>query len=244
MNLSEDKRVTCFLPYSGEEILSLTVKELRTCKEIDNIFVICPHSVEGECATSLPEGCQGLPAGILQQTQTLKTLASHIDTPYILLYTSALPLKLGAYSIERMLQVISNTDAGMLYADHYKTKKGQLQPHPVNDYQEGSLRDDFDFGSLLLYNTQAFKAAVSEMNVDYQVAALYDLRLKISKYKSLFHLREFLYTEEETDMRKSGEKQFDYVNPKNRHVQIEMEQVCTQYLKDTGAWLKPEFSEI
>jgi len=89
-----------------------------------------------------------------------------------------------------------------------------------------------------------FKTAVNEMKVEYQSAALYDLRLKISKYKSLYHLREYLYTEEETDSRKSGEKLFDYVNPKNRQVQIEMEQACTQYLKDTGGWLKPEFSEI
>ena len=241
MDLLKEKMVTCFLPYSDEENIVKTTKELRACKEIDNIFIIYPEIGQ---TPSLPKDCKGLPAGILQQTQTLKAIASIVNTPYTLFYTNTLSLTLGGYAIERMLQVISDTDAGMLYADRYKTKEGQLQPNPVNDYQEGSLRDDFDFGSLLLYQSQVFKTAVNEMKVEYQSAALYDLRLKISKYKSLYHLREYLYTEEETDSRKSGEKLFDYVNPKNRQVQIEMEQACTQYLKDTGGWLKPEFSEI
>jgi len=192
----------------------------------------------------LPNGCQVLPVGSLHQTQTWKTIVSQIDTPYILLYINSLPLQLGAYAIERMLHVIADTDAGMVYADRYKMKEGLLQPYPAIDYQEGSLRDDFDFGPLALYRSSTLKEAVNEMDIDYQFAALYDLRLKVSKRKPLFHLPEFLYTEQETDFRKSGEKIFDYVDPKNRQVQIEMEQACTRHLKDVGAWLKPEFTPI
>jgi len=192
----------------------------------------------------LPEGCKGLSAGHLQQTQTLKAIASRVDTPYVLLYTQPLSLRLGAYAIERMLQTITATDAGLLYSDRYKMKEGKMQQHPVNDYLEGSLRDDFDFGSLLLYQSAALKEAIAEMDVDYNAAALYELRLKVSKSKKLFHLPEYLYTEAELDNRKSGEKIFDYVDPRNRQSQIEMEQACTRYLKDTGAWLKPEFTPI
>ena len=233
-------KVTCFLPYGNAENIARTVKELKICKLIENIFVVVQDSSD----VVLPDGCKELPAGFLQQTQTWKTIAAHIDTPYTLLYTQTLPLQLGAYAIERMLQAIGNTDAGILYADRYKLKDSLLQQHPVNDYQEGSLRDDFDFGSLLLYQSAVLKEAVREMDVDYQAAALYDLRLKISKRKPLFHLPEFLYTEWETDSRKSGEKLFDYVDPKNRQVQIEMEQACTRYLKDTCAWLKPTFTPV
>ena len=240
MYQSQEKKITCFLSDSGVESIKKTVNELRACKEVGNIFIVHPDSP----GISLPDGCYGLPAGYLQQTQTWKAIASHIDTPYTLLYIHTLPLQLGAYAVERMLHVISDTDAGMLYANRYKMKKGLLQPHPAIDYQKGSLRDDFDFGSLLLYQSSALKEAVGEMDVDYQAAALYDLRLKISKHKSLFHLPEFLYTESETDFRKSGEKIFDYVDPKNRQVQIEMEQACTRYLKDTGVWLKPEFTPV
>ena len=174
--------------------------------------------------------------GSLRQTQTLKALASKIHTPYILLYTQSLPVQLGAHAIERMLQVAGDTEAGILYAD--------CHTHPVIDYQEGSLRDDFDFGAVLLYRSDAFIEAVSAMDVDYQSAALYDLRLKISQKYRLFHLPEPLYTESEADNRQSGEKIFDYVDPKNRSVQIEMEQACTQHLKDIGAWLKPEFTSV
>jgi len=245
MDIINEKKVTCFLLYDSTENVAKTVSELKNYKEIGNIFIVYPNEAKTLHATPLPAtGCQELPAGSLYQTRTWKTIISHIDTPYTLLYTQTLPLQLGAYAIERMLQVITDTDAGMLYADRYKIKEGLLQQHPVNDYQQGSLRDDFDFGPLLLYNSSALKDAVNEMDVDYQAAALYDLRLKVSKYKSLFHLSEFLYTESETDFRKSGEKIFDYVNPKNRQVQIEMEQACTRYLKDIGAWLKPEFTDV
>jgi len=239
-----NKEITCFLPYSSVEDVTKTVKEIRTCEQVGDIYIVFPDGIQTGHAPSLPDECKLLPAGLLQQTQTWKTIVSHIQTPYTLLYTQALPLQVGAYAIERMLQVIAATGAGMLYADRYKIKDGQSQPYPVNDYQEGSLRDDFDFGSLLLFHSSTLIDAVNEMDADYQAAALYDLRLKIAKRKSLFHLQEFLYTELETDFRKSGEKIFDYVDPKNRQVQIEMEQACTRYLKDTGAWLKPEFTPV
>ena len=234
------REITCFLPYSSAENIKETVKELIHCSLIGDIFVISEEPPK----QALPEGCKLLTAGVLQQTQTLKTIISTIETPYTLLYTQSLPLQLGAYAVERMSKVLADTDAGMLYANCYKIKEGVRQVHPVIDYQEGSLRDDFDFGSLLLYKSSVFKQAVDEMNVDYQAAALYDLRLKISKTACLVHLPEFLYTELETDNRQSGEKQFDYVDPKNRQVQIEMEQACTRYLKDIDAWLKPEFTQV
>jgi len=240
MDLTGKIRITCFLPFSKLKNITRTVKELRVCKKIGDIFIIHPDSVKVE----LPDDCHGLPSGSFYQTQTWKKIALQINTHYALLYHHSSPLQLNAYAIERMLQVIDDTGAGMLYADRYKIKDGVMQPHPVINYQEGSLRDDFDFGSLLLFRSSTLKEAVGEMDVDYQAAALYDLRLKISKRKPLFHLPEFLYSEQETDFRKSGEKIFDYVDPKNRQVQIEMEQACTQYLKDIGAWLKPEFTPV
>ena len=219
MDFFEEKEITCFLPYEGTGKIVKTVNELKNCKKTGNIFIVYPDNVESRHTPYLlPDGCQGLLAGFLHQTRTWKTIVSYIDTPYTLLYIQTLPLHLGAYAVERMLQVITDTDAGMIYADRYKISEGLLQPHPVIDYQEGSLRDDFDFGSLFLFQSSVLKEAVSEMDVDYQAAALYDLRLKVSKRKSLFHLPEFLYTESETDVRKSGEKMFDYVDPKNRQL--------------------------
>jgi hypothetical protein len=142
------------------------------------------------------------------------------------------------------MQLCNDSGAGMVYSDYFEMKEGNRQPHPVIDYQDGSLRDDFDFGSLLFYKAGALKDAVSRMAVPYKFAGLYDLRLKVSQKQKLVRIPEMLYTVIETDTRKSGEKQFDYVDPRNRQVQIEMEQACTAHLKEVGAWLSPKFSKI
>jgi hypothetical protein len=162
---------------------------------------------------------------------------------YVLLYLKPFSLDLGRFAIDRMIQVCEDTGAGLVYSDYYENKEGSLSPHPVTDYQEGSLRDDFNFGSLLLYRREAFTKACSRMDENYEFAGLYDLRLKVSQEYPLVHLPELLYTEIETDLRKSGEKQFDYVDPRNRAVQLEMEKACTRHLKDIGGWLAPVFRE-
>lgn len=230
--------ITCFMPFSTSTDTAYTVNEFRNSGNVAKIYIT------GEVNGQLPEGCEALTNTALQQTATLKALAAKADTEYTVIYTKPLALKLGAYALERMLHTANDTGAALVYADCYQIKNGVQQIHPVIDYQEGSLRDDFDFGSILLYKTSALKAAIERMTVDYQFAALYDLRLKVSQNNRFIRLPEYLYTEMETDTRKSGEKIFDYVDPKNRAVQIEMEQACTQHLKDVGAWLKPQFDEV
>ena len=148
------------------------------------------------------------------------------------------------FSLERMVNIIEDTGAAMVYADHFKQVGDSRSNYPVIDYQFGSLRDDFDFGSVLFYRSDAIKEAVSRMDIDYKFAAMYDLRLKVSQKGDLEHINEYLYYDVETDTRKSGEKLFDYVDPKNRAVQIEMEQACTEHLKVIGGYLKPKFRDV
>jgi hypothetical protein len=143
-----------------------------------------------------------------------------------------------------MLRIAGDTNASMVYADHYQIADGKRNISPVITYQEGSLRDDFNFGSVLIYRSAALKEAAARMSVNFKFAGLYDLRLKVSQKGSLEHINEYLYTEVENDSRKSGEKIFDYVDPKNRAVQIEMEEACTLHLRDIGGYLKPEFRHI
>ena len=152
---------------------------------------------------------------------------------------------------ERMIQVMEMTGATMVYADHFnklKIKNDELKitEAPVIDYQIGALRDDFDFGAVLLWDTAKLKAIVAQMDTEYEFAGLYDLRLRASQNTDLItHIPEYLYYEVETDTRKSGEKLFDYVDPRNRAVQIEMEQCVTAHLKRIGAYLKPgEYKEL
>ena len=173
-------------------------------------------------------------------TAEIRKIASAADTDYTIIYTRPTELKFIDFGLERMIQVADDTAAAMVYSDHFNGE----EPAPVIDYQEGSLRDDFDFGGVQMYRTSVLKEAVAGMDEDYRFAGLYDLRLRASRLGSLLHIPEFLYYEIDTDRRDSSEKQFDYVDPKNSAVQIEMENACTSHLKAIGAWLKPAFKDI
>ena len=182
----------------------------------------------------------------LRETGTLRSIAEAASEKYILIYTKDHPLEMGLFALDRMIAIAEDTKADMLYADHYELVPGAdgnglRRKHPLIDCQKGSLRDDFDFGSVLVFRTASFRMAVRAMQTDRRWGALYDLRLRM---KTIVHVNEYLYTEVETDSRRSGEKQFDYVDPKNREVQIEMEAICTEHLKRIGAWLKPEFKDV
>jgi len=154
------------------------------------------------------------------------------------------PVALIHWGLERWVEILDTTGAAMAYADYFKKVGDEITEAPVIDYQEGSLRDDFNFGSALLFRVSALQEAVGRMTSDYGFAGLYDLRLKVVERGKLLHINEFLYYDEETDLRRTGEKLFDYVNPKNREVQIEMEKACTEHLKAIGAYLKPKFKSV
>lgn len=234
-------KITVFMPLGEIKDTQTTLQELENQEMVHEIFITGKELPEG---INLPEKACFSEIDNLQSTFGVKKMSELSKSHYTLIYTKPLPLKLGAFALERLVQVAENTQAGMVYSDHYQMKEGKLQPLPVIDYQMGSLRDDFNFGSIMLYNTKALGKAAWQMTKDYKFAGLYELRLKVSQQKMFFRIPEFLYTEMETDTRKSGEKMFDYVDPRNREVQFEMEKVCTQHLKDIGGWLKPEFPEV
>jgi len=237
-----EQKITCFLPEAEAADMKQTLEQLQSAGMVSDIFVMTTGK-RGDLA--LPAGVKSVEVPAINSTGMVQKMAENIaDSAYVLLYTKSLPLQLGAFSLERMAQAIDFTGAGMVYSDYYELKEGQQLQHPVIDYQDGSLRDDFNFGSLLMFKASALQNAVKRMDQEYQYAGLYDLRLKVSQTDRLFRLPEFLYTEKETDTRRSGEKIFDYVDPKNRDVQIEMEQACTAHLKDIGGWLKPSFEKI
>lgn len=177
-------------------------------------------------------------------TARLREIASDVKTEYTLLYTKDTELKWVNWGQERLLQIAEDTGAAMVYSDRFCFLGGKLVEAPVIDYQQGSLRDDFDFGGVQLYRSDALKEAVARMDTEYQFAALYDLRLKVSQKGSLVHINEYLYYEWESDTRQSGEKLFDYVDPRNRAVQVEMERACTEHLKVVGGYLEPEFEKV
>ena len=232
------RKINCFIPYEEEAQVEQTIKNLRKSDIVKNIYLLATSELPSV------ENCEVLVVKSLKSTDAIRKIAEKADAEYTLIYTKTTTLQWVNYSIERMVAIADDTSASMAYADHFKEANGVRTEAPVIDYQFGALRDDFDFGSVLLYRTSALKEAVSRMNVDYEFAGLYDLRLKVSQKGDLVHVNEYLYYEVENDTRKTGEKIFDYVDPKNRAVQVEMEQACTQHLKDIGGYLEPNFKHI
>ena len=179
--------------------------------------------------------------GRVCSTKAIKEIAQQANKPYTMICLKP-DIEWVYLGQERMVQVMEMTGATMVYADHFAKINDVVTQAPVIDYQIGALRDDFDFGAVLLWDTKKLKALVAQMDTEYEFAGLYDLRLRAEK---LEHVPEYLYYEVETDTRKSGEKLFDYVDPRNRQVQIEMEQCVTAHLKRIGAYLKPgEYKEL
>ena len=217
------KKITCFVPYIDESQAGKTLSALRDSQLVDKVV------------------CLDEP---VFKSETIRRIAAESNADYALVYTKTTTLELGYMALERILQIAQDTNAGLVYADHYQVKGGELVKAPVIDYQNGSLRDDFDFGSVLFFDAAALKESVQRMTESYQHAGLYDLRLKLSQRYALVHANEYLYSEVEEDNRKSGEKQFDYVDPRNCDRQIEMEKACTQHLKEIGGYLEPHFKDI
>lgn len=235
-------QIDCFLPCINKDTVIQTLEQLRECRAVKHINLLV--SEELAQTTPVPEGCTMIVVDNMQSSEAIKSISENIQCPYTVLYKKSSPLTLGLYALRRMMRVANETGAAMVYSDHYSVENGVVVSHPVIDYQEGSLRDDFDFGSLVLVKSDLIRQYVAEnADAEYKFAALYDLRLFLSRHGSIMHLDEYLYTEEELDTRASGEKQFDYVNPRNREVQIEMEKAVTKHLLETGAYVNTVFYE-
>jgi len=233
------KQITCFLACNNSIEILKTVDDIKQSPLIQTLYLLVKKGDNIEI-----DGCQTIEIDSIQSSETIQKIAGKSDTAYSLIYTKDSRLELGQFAIERFFHIAEDTQAGLVYSDYYEIKDGQRSNHPVIDYQEGSLRDDFNFGSVLFYKADCLKKVVAGTTADYQFAGLYNLRLKVSQQAELVHINEYLYSEVETDTRKSGEKQFDYVDPRNRAVQVEMELACTDHLKKNGGYLAPTFKKI
>ena len=254
------EKIDLFLPCEDLMVAQEALTELHDNKTVQHINLLVSSDFAAQ--HQVPDGCTFVVIDRLESSNTITSIAENTDADYVIICTKTTPIKWGLYALERFLRTADDTGAVMIYSDHYSMVKdeslsqdgtsavGKLEKHPVIDYQEGSLRDDFDFGSLWLIKSQCLRDYTAQTDrVDYLYAGLYDLRLYLSRVGEIFHLNEYLYTENELDTRKSGEKQFDYVNPRNREVQIEMERACTQHLEKVGALIDtsyyrlPDFNE-
>ena len=218
--------IDCFIPWQSDEQVAATLQQLQKEEQVGAIHFLREDG----------------PGNI----ETLRWIVSKATAPYLLPPTKYDTLQLGYYALTRLLTIAEDSNALMLYADHHIALPSGSGEGVLIDCQLGSVRDDFQMGSLLLIRTSALKDYIAQAKeVNYRFAALYDFRLFVSRTMLPVHVDEFLYTEVEQDTRLSGQKQFDYVDPRNRDRQIEMEQACTNHLKAIGAYLAPEtFQDI
>ncbi|MHC1739031.1 MAG: glycosyltransferase family 2 protein [Ignavibacteriaceae bacterium] len=232
------KPVSLFLPYNGNIHTSKTVESFLGSGLVEEVILL----VNDENLPLVP-GTSFLKIEMINSSETIKKVVDRVQTEYFVLLKQDTLIDLGQFALERFLNVARNTGAGLVYSNYYEIKDDVRTPHPVIDYQYGSLRDDFDFGFLFFFGTPAAKYAM-KTECSYKFAGLYDLRLKVSQISLLIRVDEFLYSSTELDTRKSGEKLFDYVNPRNREVQIEMELAVTEHLKAIGSYLEPKFADV
>lgn len=215
--------IECFIPDMIGEDISICVESFARSDSFAGVTVMSGIS--------------------LNQTETLRSIAKAASSKYIMIYPQSRPVEMGMFALDRFISIAEDSGADMLYSDYYEIKEGedQRRKHPLIDCQKGSLRDNFNFGPVLIFRTSSFRRAINKMDTDFRFGALYDLRLRMKK---IVHICEFLYTITETDSRKSGEKQFDYVDPKNHEVQKEMEIICTMHLKRIGGLITPKYSTL
>ena len=239
MNGITNVAIDAFVLYSDEKTTLVTLKQLKEEPLIGEIYVMmqgkesCPYM-----------GCEVIRVDDFRSSSTVRKIAEKLKASFALLCTAQTPITFGYQAISRMCSVANSVDPALVYADRYVVKNGETVKSPTMDFYYGSVRDDFDFGPVMLFSAPTLQKYVEEFpDADYTYSGLYDLQLfslRRKRQAALFHIREFLYTEEEKDLRTSGEKQFDYVNPRNREVQKEREIVCTKHLKLIGSYIEPE----
>lgn len=228
------EKITCFINLSGFHETQQTINQLILSEFVHDVFVLSSDNVAWENARTLL-------CNEPLSTLCIKQIAEKCDSEFALIALQNTKLEIGQFALERLMQVAKNTGAAMVYADYMEIKNGQQSSHPVIDYQAGSLRDDFNFGPVQLCRNDVLKSFAED---DYKWAGFYSLRLHCSRLGDIIRIPEFLFKIEERDIRKSGEKQFDYVSDNAREKQIEMEKVCTSHLKKAGAYLQPPFKAV
>jgi GT2 family glycosyltransferase len=235
------KTVTAIVPYSEQAWSGSIIKQFTESPLIEKVIVVGRRK-----EMNAGNKCEFLASDSFTSGELFNRLVDDVRSEYFMILIRDLEIQFGPDTIERMAAVAEQTGAGMVYSDYFGMRNYMRSEHPLNDYQPGSMRDGFDFGVLMLFSTPAVKSSLKKYGriEDVLHAGLYDLRLKVSVNHTLFHIPEYLYTKVEPDLKSESQEQFDYVDPKNRDIQAEMEKIATMHLKNINAYLRPEFMKV
>jgi hypothetical protein len=188
-------------------------------------LVVKPRSTEGNVHIVYPKD---------YSSRTIQALLNAADSDVLFLGDPQMKIEPAPGMLGRMAAVMRETGCGLVYTD-----SGH---HPRIDYQKGSIRDGFDFGPVIGLSVAA--ARQSGIGGHWNWGGLYDLRLRISEKYPIVRIPEPLYTAPMANGNAAGQDRFDYVDPRNRRYQLEVENIATAHLKRIGAWLPPRFAPV
>ena len=234
------RKIHCFIQAQEPERLTAFIAELSAHPAVGRIFLLGKSELEASA-----DGCTFVRTDGQFGSGTMRTIGRHLSgSDYAMVVTEKVPIRQGQFAIERFLSVAGDTGAGMVYSDHHDLVSGQLRPHPLIDYQQGSLRDDFDFGPILFFSSRVLRETIEKVTGSFTYAGLYRVRLKIGSGHPVVRIPEYLYTAERPAAGNAERNLFDYLDPAGREVQEEMERAVTLHLKEIGAYLAPSFREV
>ena len=256
--------IDCFLPCADLASVADVLRQMRGSRMIRRVWLMVTQEFARRNAA--PDGCAYIVVDAPRSSVAVEGMARSVTADYAMIFIGCAPVSLGQYAISRMLRAAVETDAAMVYADRLTVKDGVAERHPVIDWQEGSLRDDFDFGPVVMVKASLLRSFPADVEAapagdrraqrlhadrtasgGYAYAGWYEFWLYLSRRGRLFHLNEVLCTEFVGNGQAGS--QFDYVDPANRDVQVEMERVVTAHLAavgalvDTSSYRDPDFNE-
>jgi Glycosyl transferase family 2 len=235
-----NKKITTVIFSFNSDITKRIISRINNIGLIDKKVVISTNVVENIDDISL------IKSDYLFSGEAISEIFNQTETPYLLLINASSDVEISAESIETLISQSEKTNSGWVYSDYFDRQKNQLKPHCLIDYQTGSLRDDFDFGSCFLVKADFAQKIIEDLyslKNNFLYSGLYDLRLTISRKHPVIRISEPVYSVTSTSKIDTSSKMFDYVDPKNRKVQIEMEKVVTHHLKEIGAYVEPDFKK-
>jgi len=228
--------ISVFLNYTREPGFIKLLEFFLRQPTVSKVFVSSAESL-----LALPKGCEMINTDSIDSGFSVMKVFEQLETPYLLLVRETLPIDMGTYALERLLEVAQVTQAGLIYSDYMVKTKGHTLSFYLCDYQLGSIRDNFNFGYLLLFSHVAMREAIEKFgDVKTNLRnGWYDLRLKLSLVRPFFHLNEPLYTVEVKEEDRGEEDHFSYIREENYPAQKELEETATTHLKRLGAFLPP-----
>jgi hypothetical protein len=231
------KSLTAFVIAEDKDVLN-NIEPIIACETVRKVCLIVSSPLP------VPSNkYEFILTGSFVCSELFRKIYDKCTTDYILLINGAVRVDIVDGSIVKFLEIAREKNAGIVYSDYFENRGDNINPHPLIDYQLGSIRDDFDFGYVLLINKNAIKDFYNQ-KYEYRFAGLYSLRLSVSKSYQIIRISECLYTISRINKEIIEGKQFDYVDKKNREVQVEMEKAVTRYLKQINAFLKPNTEKI